>query len=260
MRRRKHPSIKMPPSTGSMSIVDTITKNIDIVRRSIFRDIYPEDRNLNRLFYLTPADGVATASNPEQIKLILNTAYASARALSFQIDRASIGLPRKTDEWTHKFITDVLLRAFEMIGDMCISYSANEQIIRPSASKLLEPKAQRPPPIRGSSSCSKIGPKAWRELVMYRQPRKTIRIDIGFDIEPSYVEVQFRDYGIGILPGEEERIFTRGYRTPRAREFAVRGNGLGLSWCREVLEHFKGSIAAKRHDDGLEMIVRLSRK
>ena len=250
----------MPPSTGSMSIVDTITKNIDIVRRSIFRDIYPEDRNLNRLFYLTPADGVATASNPEQIKLILNTAYASARALSFQIDRASIGLPRKTDEWTHKFITDVLLRAFEMIGDMCISYSANEQIIRPSASKLLELK-ERPPPIRGSpEALTSVFANLCENSVKYRQPRKPIRIDIGFDIQPSYVEVQFRDYGIGILPGEEERIFTRGYRTPRAREFAVRGNGLGLSWCREVLEHFKGSIAAKRHDDGLEMIVRLSRK
>jgi C4-dicarboxylate-specific signal transduction histidine kinase len=39
----------------------------------------------------------------------------------------------------------------------------------------------------------------------------------------------------------------------------VRGNGLGLTWCREVLEHFGGGISAKRHEDGLEMIVRLSR-
>jgi Histidine kinase-, DNA gyrase B-, and HSP90-like ATPase len=245
---------------GAMSIVDTIAKNIDIVRRSIFKDIYPEDRSINRLFHLSPVDGSASTSYPDQIKVILNTAYASARALSFQIDRASIGLQRNTEVWTHKLITDVLIRAFEMIGDMCISHSANEPIIRPSATKLLEAK-ERPPSVRGSpEALTSVFANLCENSVKYRQPRKPIHIDVGFDIQPSHVEVQFRDYGIGILHGEEERIFTRGYRTPRARDFAVRGNGLGLSWCREVLEHFKGSITAKRHDDGLEVIVRLSRK
>jgi hypothetical protein len=245
---------------GAMSIVDTIAKNIDIVRRSIFKDIYPEDRSINRLFHLSPVDGSASTSYPDQIKVILNTAYASARALSFQIDRASIGLQLNTEVWTHKLITDVLIRAFEMIGDMCISHSANEPIIRPSATKLLEAK-ERPPSVRGSpEALTSVFANLCENSVKYRQPRKPIHIDVGFDIQPSHVEVQFRDYGIGILHGEEERIFTRGYRTPRARDFAVRGNGLGLSWCREVLEHFKGSITAKRHDDGLEVIVRLSRK
>jgi hypothetical protein len=243
---------------GSMSVVDTISKNIDIVRRSIFTDIMPEDRQLPLLFFLSPRNANAPV-NPERVRTILNTAYASSRALSFQIDRASLGLPSNADEWTGKLITDVLVRAFEMIGDMCISHSADEPIIRPSASKLLE--KERPPQVRGSpEALTSVFANLCENSVKYRMPRKPIRIEIGFDISPTTVEVRFRDYGIGILPGEEERIFTRGYRTPRARQFAVRGNGLGLSWCREVLEHFRGSITAKRYSDGLEMIVSLSRR
>jgi hypothetical protein len=246
---------------GSQSVVDTIAKNIDIVRRAIFQDIHPQARDAPAFFNLVPREN-AYGPTADQLKIILNTAYASARALGFQIDRVNLGLPKNRDEWTPKLITDVLMRALEMIDDMRISHSAYEAILRPSVGDFLERKEGKelPPRVRGSpEALTSVFANLCENSVKYRQPGKPIRIEIDFEFQPTHFVVKFRDYGIGILAGEEERIFTRGYRTPRARDFVVRGNGLGLTWCREVLEHFGGGISAKRHEDGLEMIVRLSR-
>lgn len=212
-----------------------------------------------RFFFLAPKDGVHSA-NPDRIRTILDTAYASARSLGFQIERASLGLPLKKDDWTQKLITDVLIRAFELLDDMRISHSANEKIIRPNVKQLLD-SDPRPPPVRGlPEALTSVFANLCENSVKYRKLGKTIRIEIRFDMKKHYVEVGFRDYGIGILTGEEERIFSRGYRTPRARDHAIRGAGLGLHWCREVLEHFGGGIHAISHKDGLEIVLRLSRK
>jgi hypothetical protein len=248
---------------GAVSLVDTIAKNIDIVRRQVFADVNPPMPDETPLYYLAPRVD-ATNRNPDRLHpgrlgRLLNTAYASARSLGFQIERTNLGLPKKNTEVTRKLITDVLLRALELIDDMCISHSASEAVIRPSARDLLD-GTERPPPVRGSpEALTSVFANLCENSVKYRQQGRAIRIKIDIASHKHYVEVAFRDFGIGILDGEEKRVFTRGYRTPRAISFVVRGDGLGLAWCKEVLEHYGGGIAAERRDDGLTILVRLAR-
>lgn len=245
---------------AAQSVTDTIAKNIDVVRRAIFDDIYPELQNTKPLFFLSRRNDQSNI-DPNRLKTILNTAHASAKALGFQIDRANLGLPKSKNEWTPKIITDVLIRALETVEDMRISHSALEPIERPYPGELFKQfeKQPMPPPVRGSpEALISVFANLCENSVKYRKVGKKIRIRLSLELQPTHLEIRFRDYGIGVLAGEEERIFTRGYRTPRARDHAVRGGGLGLAWCREVLEFYSGSISARRHDDGLEMIVRLS--
>ena len=66
---------------------------------------------------------------------------------------------------------------------------------------------------------------------------------IGLSFQPtdggqpaaSGVTVRIRDYGRGIVPGEEERLFERFYRSPRHQGGTVHGTGLGLALCRAIV-------------------------
>ncbi|MDR3709699.1 MAG: DUF4118 domain-containing protein [Capsulimonadaceae bacterium] len=68
---------------------------------------------------------------------------------------------------------------------------------------------------------------------------RTVDEDLG-----QYVQVAVRDYGEGIQPGEETRIFDRFYRSPRHRKSAIHGTGLGLSLCYAIATAHGGRILA----------------
>ena len=57
----------------------------------------------------------------------------------------------------------------------------------------------------------------------------------------AVIEVQ--DDGIGIPPGEQQRIFERFYRVDRARSREKGGTGLGLSIVKHIAQSHKGSVA-----------------
>jgi two-component system sensor histidine kinase KdpD len=60
----------------------------------------------------------------------------------------------------------------------------------------------------------------------------------------DHVFVTVRDFGEGITPGEEEKLFTRFYRGARHRDGAVHGTGLGLALCEAVVRAHGGRIWA----------------
>jgi PAS domain S-box-containing protein len=71
-------------------------------------------------------------------------------------------------------------------------------------------------------------------------------------------ELTVSDTGIGISPEERDRMFTRLYRTSRARERAIPGTGLGLALSRAVVERHHGTIELAAHDGpGTTILVRL---
>ena len=58
------------------------------------------------------------------------------------------------------------------------------------------------------------------------------------------VTVRVRDFGSGLTPGEEERLFERFYRGRRHQGGNIHGIGLGLALCRAILRAHSGRIWA----------------
>ncbi|UBF25707.1 histidine kinase [Kovacikia minuta CCNUW1] len=61
----------------------------------------------------------------------------------------------------------------------------------------------------------------------------------------DYVQLEFRDTGIGIVPGEIPKIFERFYRVRQSSEETSSGAGLGLTIVQQLLIHCGGSISVK---------------
>lgn len=62
---------------------------------------------------------------------------------------------------------------------------------------------------------------------------------------PDGVEIIVRDNGVGIEPGEHEKIFNRFYRIKRGEQLEDKGSGLGLAICHEIVRLHGGRIWAE---------------
>ncbi len=64
------------------------------------------------------------------------------------------------------------------------------------------------------------------------------------DAAPQSVTLSVRDFGPGLMRGEEEHLFERFYRGLAHRSSAVHGIGLGLALCRAVVQAHGGRLWA----------------
>jgi len=75
------------------------------------------------------------------------------------------------------------------------------------------------------------------------------RIDVSLRVNGSNAIVSVRDQGIGVAPGEVEKIFGLFYRSPDPRADHVGGLGLGLYISREIVSRHHGKLWAERNAD-----------
>ena len=68
-----------------------------------------------------------------------------------------------------------------------------------------------------------------------------------------FLKIRVRDFGLGIDPGEENRIFRRFYRGNRVTTQG--GFGIGLYLAREIVSLHGGFLVAKRMEPGLQMEI-----
>jgi signal transduction histidine kinase len=61
-------------------------------------------------------------------------------------------------------------------------------------------------------------------------------------VERRYVVVEVRDQGIGIPTGERSNLFRRFSRLESARASQIRGTGLGLYLCRQIMRGMEGDV------------------
>jgi signal transduction histidine kinase len=86
-----------------------------------------------------------------------------------------------------------------------------------------------------------------RNAEKYSDPKerqKYIRISIQ-ENEREYFVLSFADNGVGVLPGEEERIFQKLERGSNAFKYFPQGTGLGLAFCKSIVEKHGGQITVE---------------
>ena len=66
----------------------------------------------------------------------------------------------------------------------------------------------------------------------------------------DHIELSVADTGIGIDPGEKDRLFTRFFRTRDAEERSIQGVGLGLSITKKIVETHGGRIEVDSGEAG----------
>ena len=81
------------------------------------------------------------------------------------------------------------------------------------------------------------------------------RIELSVCKNEMFAKIRVRDFGLGIDPGEENRIFRRFYRGKRVTTQA--GFGIGLYLAREIVSLHGGFLLAKRMEPGLLMEISL---
>jgi signal transduction histidine kinase len=73
--------------------------------------------------------------------------------------------------------------------------------------------------------------------------RDPIEIRVSAARRGSNVVIRFTDNGVGIDKNDQEKVFEEFYRSSDRTGKAVRGSGLGLSICREIMRMHGGSIS-----------------
>ena len=79
--------------------------------------------------------------------------------------------------------------------------------------------------------------------IKYRGNGKTIRVVSGSNDRHAIISVI--DEGIGIAPGEREKIFERFHRVGTGLVHDVKGNGLGLSIVKHIIEAHNGRVVVE---------------
>jgi signal transduction histidine kinase len=77
-------------------------------------------------------------------------------------------------------------------------------------------------------------------------------IEIGSRIADGYAELWVRDYGPGIRPGQEARIFER---FARSTDGSARGSGLGLAIVEGIARSHEGTARVESPPLGARFII-----
>lgn len=86
--------------------------------------------------------------------------------------------------------------------------------------------------------------------VKYTPPDRRPQVYVSsMAVGPDRVRLEFADRGIGLAPGDEERIFQAFERSERdAAQFS--GTGLGLALCHSIVSRHGGTISAHGNEHG----------
>ncbi|MCX6865078.1 MAG: ATP-binding protein, partial [Verrucomicrobia bacterium] len=76
------------------------------------------------------------------------------------------------------------------------------------------------------------------------------RIEVCVRLEVGVALFSVRDHGPGIRPEELGRVFERYFVGTEPRTDSKRGQGIGLSICRTIVQAHGGGMTASNHPDG----------
>lgn len=95
--------------------------------------------------------------------------------------------------------------------------------------------------------------------IKYSYPKMTLRIVVKED-DNSNLTVSVINNGIGIDKEDRDKIFTKFFRSEKAKLLDIQGNGLGLYIIKSILDRMKGKIWFQSKDNLTEFRVTLKIK
>ncbi len=78
--------------------------------------------------------------------------------------------------------------------------------------------------------------------VKYNSPKGSIVLRLKQLSDKPYVQVSIQDTGIGIPPGDMDKVFTKFHRAENAKRVHASGSGLGLSLVKNIIIQHGGTI------------------
>ena len=67
-------------------------------------------------------------------------------------------------------------------------------------------------------------------------------IGININKDKNFTEISISDNGEGIEKAHQEKIFEQFYRVPKGNTHDVKGFGIGLYYCKKIIEKHQGTI------------------
>ncbi len=125
------------------------------------------------------------------------------------------------------------------------------EIVGTALDRLPEPDAARVqvaadpalPPVQADyTQIALVVTNLLENAIKYTPPETPIALCAEFSA--AEVALTVRDYGPGLQPGEEARLFERFYRGQSHQNSVVHGTGLGLALCRAIAEAHGGRMRA----------------
>ncbi len=92
---------------------------------------------------------------------------------------------------------------------------------------------------------------------LFSAPETPIEIELANSVAEGQTQVvlRVRDHGAGIPPHEAERVFEPFFRIDAGTTQSVGGLGLGLTYCRRIVELHGGAIHVEQPSDGGATLV-----
>ena len=69
------------------------------------------------------------------------------------------------------------------------------------------------------------------------------KIEININSTLNSIEITLADNGVGIEKNQQEKIFDKFYRVPKGNTHDIKGFGIGLYYCKKIIEKHEGSIS-----------------
>ena len=85
----------------------------------------------------------------------------------------------------------------------------------------------------------------------------SFRVEIEASVTTDSFEICFRDYGVGVSEGWEDRVFEPGVRTEDAHAHDLMGEGFGLWFAKEIARRHGGDLVLSSASDPTEFVLAL---
>jgi PAS domain S-box-containing protein len=210
------------------------------------------------------ADFIATASH--ELRTPLAAVYGAAQTLlrhDFALDEVGrdrfVSLIADESERLGRIVNEILLANQLDAGRLDIElepFDAAELVERVVEST----RAYAPPSVNLEIAADDDVPRVAADIDKTRQVLVNLvenamkyspdggRVEVGVEASDDLVRFFVRDQGLGIAPGDHDRIFEKFYRADPQMIRGVGGTGLGLYICKELVARMGGRIWVEPND------------